>query len=91
MSVKPKDKILTYEQARELKWFCKNVSGVRQDMYEFIEMTTQFDDRIKRLERTCELIEKYFADHPDQDYDARNTENNEKETTNEQESYPLET
>ena len=60
--MKPKDKILTYEQARDLKWFCQNVAGVREDMYAAIGEMTKFDDRIKRLEKTCELIEKFLGE-----------------------------
>jgi hypothetical protein len=62
MSVKPKDKILTYEQARDLKWFCQNVVGVRQDMYSAIESVKSFDERIARLEKTCDLIEKFLGE-----------------------------
>lgn len=60
--MKKDDKTLTYEQARELKFFCKNVVGVRQDMYEIVEKVDKFDARIRRLEKTCELIEKYFGE-----------------------------
>lgn len=57
-----KPKILTNAQARELKFFCQNVIGVRQDMYETIEKTQAFDERIKRLEKTCMLIEKFLGE-----------------------------
>jgi len=60
--MKPKDKILTYEQARDLKWFCQNVMGVREDMYGTIDKVNAFDDRIKRLEKTCEIIEKFLGE-----------------------------
>jgi hypothetical protein len=53
---------LTYDQARDLKWFCKNVVGVRQDFYEVSEKANSFDDRLKRLEKTCHLIEKYLGE-----------------------------
>lgn len=53
---------LNYEQARELKFFCRDVAGVRMDMYEILEKTNKFDDRIKRLENTCTLIEKYLGE-----------------------------
>lgn len=58
-----KDKmILTYEQARELKWFCQNVLGTRQDFYAVMEKTNSFDSRLERLEKTCRLIERYFGE-----------------------------
>ncbi len=60
--MKPSEKILTYEQARELKWFCKNVAGVRQDMYNTIDTVLKFDDRITRMEKTCKIIEDYFGE-----------------------------
>lgn len=56
-----KKKTLTYQEARELKWFCENVVGVRHDMYSTIDAVTTFDKRIKRLEKTCDLIEEYLA------------------------------
>jgi len=58
-----KDKmILTYEQARELQWFCQNVAGVRIDFYSVMEKAYSFDDRLTRLEKTCETIEKFFGE-----------------------------
>lgn len=58
-----KDKmILTYEQARDLKWFCQNVAGTRQEFYSVMEKTNSFDDRLARLEKTCETIEKFFGE-----------------------------
>lgn len=56
----PKPKILTNAQARELKWFCDNVTGVRQDYYKVVEVAGKFDERLKRLEKTCDLIEKHL-------------------------------
>lgn len=53
---------LTYEQARDLKWFCKNVVGVRQDYYEIFDKARGFDERISRLEKTCSLIEKFLGE-----------------------------
>jgi len=60
--MKNEDKILTYEQARDLKFFCQNVLGVRQDMYEIMHKTNSFDDRIKRLEKTAVMIEKFLGE-----------------------------
>ena len=60
--MKPSDKILTYEQARELKWFCKNVTGVRIDMYSTMQKVNNFNVRIERLEETCGLIEKFIRE-----------------------------
>jgi hypothetical protein len=66
--MKPSDKILTYAQAKELKWFCDNVLGVRNDMYDILDSvqakTKTFENRIKRLEKTCDLIEKFLEQTP---------------------------
>lgn len=55
-------KTLTYEQAKQLKWFCANVTGVRLEYYKVMDIANSFDDRLKRLEKTCELIENFFKD-----------------------------
>ncbi len=57
-----KPKILTNAQAIELKWFCKNVAGVRTDLYPALESVRGFDERIRRLEKTCQMIEKYLGE-----------------------------
>ena len=54
--------VLTTAQAMELKWFCQNVAGVREDMYATIERSRTFDNRVKRLEKTCELIERFLGE-----------------------------
>jgi hypothetical protein len=53
---------LTGKQAYELKWFCRNVVGTRQEYYEVMEKALAFDKRLERLEKTCELIEQYFGE-----------------------------
>lgn len=53
---------LTYKQAKELQFFCRNVAGVRSDMYKEMSKVHKFDERIARLERTCELIEKFLGE-----------------------------
>ncbi len=60
--MKQEDKILTYEQAKELKFFCRGVVGTRQEYYKVMELANGFDGRLTRLEKTCELIEKYFGE-----------------------------
>lgn len=62
MSVKPEDKTLTYAQARDLKFFCQNVLGVRQDMYSVLDRVDGFNRRIARLEKTAALIEKFLGE-----------------------------
>lgn len=57
-----KDKVLTYNQARELKFFCRNVVGTREEFYEVMNRANAFDDRLKRLEKTCDLIEKFLGE-----------------------------
>lgn len=61
--MKPKDKILTYEQARELRWFCKNCTGTRQEFYDVVEQVEKFKKNMDKLEKTAEMIEKYFKDN----------------------------
>lgn len=57
-----KPKILTHAQALELKWFCQNVNGVRQDFYRLNMKVSDFDARVARLEKSCALIEKYLGE-----------------------------
>jgi hypothetical protein len=60
--MKREDKILTYEQAKELKWFCQYVLGTRQDYYSVMDKANSFDLRLQRLEKTCKLIEEFFGE-----------------------------
>lgn len=60
MSKKKEPTQLTPAQLYELKWFCKNVTGLRPDFYKVLDSVTQFDDRMKRLEKTCAVLEKFF-------------------------------
>ena len=53
---------LNYEQAKELKFFCRSVVGTRQDYYEVMDKANAFDSRLARLEKTCELIENYLGE-----------------------------
>lgn len=61
--MKPKDKILTYEQARELKWFCENVTGTRMELYENIKQMDEFKIKIDRLQQTADMILKWCEDN----------------------------
>jgi predicted nuclease with TOPRIM domain len=67
--MKPEDKILTYEQARELKFFVKNCTGLRQEFYELFDNLEAFKRKLDRLNNTCGLIEEYFKKHPEADPD----------------------
>lgn len=60
--MKPEDKILTYAQAKELKFFCSQVTGVITDYYKVKDKVDLFDSRISRLEKTCTLIEQFFGE-----------------------------
>lgn len=62
--MKPQEKILTYAQAKELKWFCKNCTGTRQEFSALMEQIEEFKIKLDRLEKTAKLIEAYFAAHP---------------------------
>ncbi len=54
-------KTLSYDQARELKWFCQNVMGTRQEFYAVMDQANAFDARLQRLEKTCAAIEKFLG------------------------------
>jgi hypothetical protein len=60
--VKKQALILNKKQIEELKWFCANVVGVRSDFYPVREQVQSFEARLKRLERTCRLIEKHLSE-----------------------------
>ncbi len=61
--MKPKDKTLTYEQARELKWFCKNIAGTRMEFYEALDSIQPFKAKIDRLQTTADLILKWCKEN----------------------------
>lgn len=54
--MKPAEKILTYEQAKELKWFCKNVAGTRTEYYAALRAVDKFTVKIDRLQKTADMI-----------------------------------
>lgn len=58
--MKPQDKILTYEQAKELRWFSNNCTGLRTEYYTIVGVVEEFKGRLERLEKTCQLIETFF-------------------------------
>lgn len=61
MSVKPEDKVLTYEQAKELKFFMRNCTGVRTEFYALFDEMLAFKKKFDRLQITCDLIDKHFG------------------------------
>lgn len=63
MSIKPKDKILTFKQARELKWFCKNVAGTRTEFYKELDEMQRFKKKIDRLQKTADMILKWCTEN----------------------------
>ena len=62
VELKKEQMILTYEQAKELKFFCRSVVGTRQEFYKVMETVTAFDKKISKLEKTVRLIEDYFGE-----------------------------
>ncbi len=60
--MKPEEKILTYAQARELKWFGRNCTGLRQEYYALVEKVEAFNEKLARLDKTAQAIESYFPD-----------------------------
>lgn len=63
MAMKKEDKVLTYEQAREMKWFCQNVVGLKHEYYEIMDKANGFQGKIDRLMKTCEVIENFLKIH----------------------------
>lgn len=61
MSIKPKDKILTYQEAKELKFFMRNVTGIQKEYYLILDIVEQFKRRLEALEKTCLLVDKHFG------------------------------
>lgn len=61
---------LTPQQLYELKWFCRNVVGTREEFYSVMNKANSFDDRLKRLEKTCETLEKFFGEKLTSLYDG---------------------
>lgn len=60
--MKKKDRVLTYQQARELKWFMQNCTGIRQEYYALLEKVTAFGRHVDRLNQTCLQIEEFLRD-----------------------------
>jgi hypothetical protein len=60
--MKKEDQILTYAQARDLKWFCSNCTGLRSEFYPLLDKMTSFQEKLDRLEKTAVLIEKFLKD-----------------------------
>lgn len=61
MELEKSEKILTYEQAKELRFFCRNVTGTRQEFYELLDKMNKFKDKLDHLDKTCKTIEEYFG------------------------------
>lgn len=61
MSIKPEDKILTYKEAKELKFFMRNVTGIKKEYYLVLDIVQQFANRLEALDKTCVLIDKHFG------------------------------
>jgi hypothetical protein len=55
-------KVLTNAQARELKFFCANILGTRLDYYAVMSKANEFDERLKRLEKTARMVEEYLGE-----------------------------
>lgn len=69
---KPKDKFfLTGQKLYELRWFCENVTGVKGDMYPIMDKVNSFNDRIARLEKTCDVIDKLIKEYQSQSADNK--------------------
>lgn len=56
-------KALTPDQARELKWFSKNILGTRDDFYKAYDMIHAYKDKIDRLAKQADVILKYCKEN----------------------------
>lgn len=57
--MKSEEKILTYAQARELKWFCQNITGTKLEFYKLLEEVEKYKAKIDRLQNTADMILEY--------------------------------
>ena len=57
--MKPEDKVLTYEQAKELKWFARNILGTRQEFYAALDQIEKYKEKIDRLGEQSQMIMDY--------------------------------
>jgi hypothetical protein len=57
-----KQVILTGHQLKELQFFCKNVTGVRQEYYEMLDEFLRFKPKIDELMKTAKMISKYLKE-----------------------------
>lgn len=71
--MKPKDKILTYAQARELKFFSDNCLGLRQEYYELLGNVLKFGEKLERLSKQGLLIEDFLRRNPGERIDEGET------------------
>jgi len=60
--MKKEKMVLTYDQAKELKWFCRCVVGTRQEFYQHLDEMNTYKDKMDRLYKTCQLIEKFLGE-----------------------------
>lgn len=60
--MKKGSKTLTYEQAMELKFFCRSVVGTRQEFYALYDQMEKFKSKLDRMDKTCKLIGEYFGE-----------------------------
>lgn len=55
-------KTLTYQEARELQFFCRNVTGISERFYKLDHDLSIYKAKLDRLDKTRQLIEKHFGD-----------------------------
>lgn len=62
MKLNKKQVVLKADQVRELKWFCQNVVGTRQEFYALFDKVLDFKQKIDRLNVTCKNVEKFLKE-----------------------------
>ena len=60
MSQKKKQVILNGHQLMELKWFCQNVVGTRQEFYDLLDKFVAYKTKIDRLDDFAKTVKKFL-------------------------------
>lgn len=54
--------LLTRAQLKELQWFCKNITGTREEFYKHLDDMRSYQVKIDRLYAQAKQISKYLRD-----------------------------
>jgi hypothetical protein len=62
MSQKKKQVILNGHQLMELKWFCQNVVGTRQEFYDLLDKFVAYKAKVDRLHDFSKSVSKFLKE-----------------------------